>query len=62
MHSGAYRIDPPRIHPKVKRIASSVPAIPAPSPQTTYDLFSFQTASGANTSTSPSDHSSEGHR
>jgi hypothetical protein len=27
-----------------------------------YDFFSFHTASGANTSTSPSDHSSEGHR
>jgi hypothetical protein len=35
-----------------------------PRPFTTsgYDLFSFHTASGANTSTSPSDHSSEGHR
>jgi hypothetical protein len=61
-HSGPNCIDPPPMHPEVTGIASSMPALPAPSHMSGYDFFSFHTASGANTNTSPSDHSSEGHR
>ncbi len=33
-----------------------------PAPMSAYEFFSFHTASGANTTTSPNDHSSAGHR